>query len=457
MTVQGSTSGVAPMGGAARAYIVGVGVLAVGLCAMSWALFGPPRDVPGLVALLALTLLNRPGWPSEIDRGVGFNVASLIPVAAFLVLGPTAAGIVGALAHLASAWRVPVRALAFNSAMYSVMGSLAGFTYLAMGGHVLLADVHGAKDLFAHGLVPLFVAEIVLVLVNALILCGIMVLSRHEPFRALFVSLVSSTGMPYLVTGGIALLLGVLWGPVGLDWVSTALVVVPVLTARWAFARYSDEREAKERTVAALLGAVETKSPGSTGQGARVGRLAAWVAEELPLGPDDIEAVRVAGALHDLGLLAVPTALLDPDRPVLPDEAALLRAHPTSAVRMLAGVTAFEGSLPAIAHHHERLDGTGYPDGLAGDDIPLGARVVAVADAFQALMTPRRERPALAVGQALARIDTLSGTAYDPVVVAALARALDRHPEAGDAGPTLPAALASAIAHDEPAAAEVAS
>jgi HD-GYP domain-containing protein (c-di-GMP phosphodiesterase class II) len=131
--------------------------------------------------------------------------------------------------------------------------------------------------------------------------------------------------------------------------------------------------------------------------------------------------------LHDVGKVGVPTRILRRPRALTAADLESLTHHPALGVTLVRDIDFLHGSLDGIRHHHERWDGAGYPDGLTGEEIPLSSRVIAVADAFDALTTDRAERPGLAPAQALKQIEQRRGRQFDPHVVAALATALERH------------------------------
>jgi putative nucleotidyltransferase with HDIG domain len=271
------------------------------------------------------------------------------------------------------------------------------------------------------------------------------------PFRSQIVKLLSTTGLAYIGYGIIGFLLVVLWIPAKVGWFSAILVLAPLFVARWAFVQYGDELRAHERTLDALVSAVEAKDPPSTGHSARVAQLSEWIAESLSMGHTEVDDVRTAGMLHDLGKLALPSQIVRMPRQHSDDEQVRFAEHPQHAVQMLGSIDFLRGSLDGIAHHHERFDGHGYPAGLAGDEIPLAARIIAVADAFDALTTVQPHRAALTPAEAMAELERRAGTHVDPHVVAALSRALGRH----SWSPTVRTAdvLAAAgvsIDHDDP-------
>ncbi|MHB0866286.1 MAG: diguanylate cyclase [Thermoleophilia bacterium] len=149
-----------------------------------------------------------------------------------------------------------------------------------------------------------------------------------------------------------------------------------------------------------------------------VASLAADIAARLELPEDEIYRVRVAGLLHDIGFVSVPDEVVNKEEQLSPDEWEKIKSHPEVGTAILQHIASMEGFLPAIRHHHEHFDGEGYPDGLSRDGIPLGARIIAVADAYQAMVCDRPYRKALTREQAVDELQRSAGTQFDPAVVA---------------------------------------
>lgn len=174
--------------------------------------------------------------------------------------------------------------------------------------------------------------------------------------------------------------------------------------------------EAPEAVVATLANAVATTHPATASHSQRVARLAANLAAAMGLSPEDLEAVVTGALLHDVGKLGVPEEILQKQRPLSVDEWALLRRHAEAGEAICRPLAMATRLGPIIRHHHERWDGRGYPDGLAGDAIPVGARVVAVVDAFDAIVQDRPYRPARSAHEALAEIRAGCGSQFDPAI-----------------------------------------
>ena len=183
---------------------------------------------------------------------------------------------------------------------------------------------------------------------------------------------------------------------------------------------YEQLRRAASQSLVGLANALEAKDPYTHGHSGRVGAWARRTALALGLPPDVAEAAGQSGLLHDIGKIGVPEAVLRKPGPLDDDEWALMRRHPVIGAQIVAPFDFFAGSVLAIRHHHERLDGTGYPEGLAGAAIPIVARVVAVADVWDALTSARAYRGALRPAEALAHLMTAAGRTLDEDVVATL-------------------------------------
>jgi two-component system cell cycle response regulator len=154
--------------------------------------------------------------------------------------------------------------------------------------------------------------------------------------------------------------------------------------------------------------------------------LACELAAELDLTGAELEALRHAAALHDIGKMAIPESILEKRGPLSDTEWDLIRQHTIIGERILAAAPALESSSRLVRSSHERMDGTGYPDGLAATDIPLGSRIILVADAFDAMLSERSYGETLSETDALAELRRCAGTQFDPTVVAAFERVTAR-------------------------------
>lgn len=193
-------------------------------------------------------------------------------------------------------------------------------------------------------------------------------------------------------------------------------------------------RQDLRRVVRALTGALEAKDEYTEGHLRRVTEYAVEVGHRLGLSGRELERLRIASTLHDMGKIAIPEALLNKPGALTPEELAVMRRHPEIGARLLAEIDGLQDVAPLVLHHHERWDGRtdgeqpGYPAGLAGDEIYLGSRIIAVVDTFDAMTTDRPYRRALPIGRAKAELVSERGKQFDPAVVDVFLGLLDERP-----------------------------
>ncbi|WP_320780298.1 HD-GYP domain-containing protein [Streptomyces sp. CRN 30] len=410
--------------GWARAYIAGAVLAALGCLAAL-----PDDPVPwGAVGLLAVLyagceqITRCPFLGRRAPEGMGTFFPVLL-AGAFLLPPPAAAlvAVPGALiSRVERRPRGPRRL--WRAARLTVAVGAASRVHGALGGPEAVAG----PDL-PYALVPAVAAVLVFCTVLTLLDTGILALAERVPVRNLRSGGLFARQLAPVVAHGLGgLMMAVLWrGPHGPA--AALLVLLPMYVSCWVFAQAHRERAAHRATVRALVQAVDIKDGYTRGHSERVGRASGMIARELGLGDGRVELVRFAGILHDVGKLGVPTRLLRKEGPLTPEERRVVELHPEYGHEMVRGIGFLGEARSAILHHHERLDGSGYPCGLVGDRIPQPARIVAVADAFDAMTSTRSYRRARPVAAALEELRRCAGTQFDPVMVRALVRALDRH------------------------------
>ena len=174
------------------------------------------------------------------------------------------------------------------------------------------------------------------------------------------------------------------------------------------------------RTVTALGTLAEIKDPYIRGHQERTSEVAASVAEEMGLSSDRVRGTRLAGLLHDLGKAGISKRILNKPGKLTEEEFAEIKEHPPlGSMMIISEIEALQQVVPIVRHHHEHFDGRGYPDGLAGQDIPLEARILGVVDAFDAMTHERSYRKAMSREEALAELERGAGTQFDAAVVEA--------------------------------------
>jgi hypothetical protein len=373
--------------------------------------------VPGILVIVSESRSTqlRPGQLS-------WSASSAAMLASVVLVGPVGAALVGACTAFGLRRGPSPLQRAFNTSMYALSAYLAGRAFLALGGHVGVPH----ESSFPKIIGPFAGAALVHVAANHGLLSGILWLTR-SPDRIPSHTGVGLSGrllLSDLGYGAFGLLIAALWSVVGPF--APLLVLIPLFIARWAVAQFAEQQRAYEATVGALCQAVETKDFYTRGHSDRVSRGSVMIAHEIGMRGERVEAIRYAGMLHDVGKLGVPTKVLQKTGKLTEEEYAAIQLHPMRGLDIVREIGFLDEALAGIMHHHERIDGRGYPMGLAGDEIPEFARVLAVADAFDSMTSTRSYRGARPVHEAIAELRKWSGTQFDPAFVDAFVAALRR-------------------------------
>ncbi len=413
----------------------------------------PVTDTPDTRdALLALGILipvyvgaTSMRAPLSVPISLTANVPILL--ASYMVAGPYVAALVGTTDLIVVA-RKPWSRRLYNGAQFAIVGFVAGLAYQWAGG--LLSDQMAARTQFpAHILVAVGFSDAVAMLVNAVLIVGIMRFAEKVSALSVWRTVFAGSALPYLAYGLLGLLMAVLWAG---SPVAAVLVLIPVLVARWAYQQYAEQLNAYEATIRSLVKAVETKDAYTRGHSERVSRASVLIARHRGMTEDRVSLLRYAGILHDVGKLGVPTRVLQKTGPLTDREYALVQRHPGIGQELIREIAFLREAYEGILHHHERLDGRGYPDGLRAEQIPEFARIIAVADAFDSMTSTRSYRGARTVDEALVELNRHGGTQFDSEMVDALVSALEHRPWTHVAVPIEVAAddAGFVLDHDDP-------
>ncbi|MFI1280345.1 HD-GYP domain-containing protein [Streptomyces sp. NPDC020858] len=420
----------------ARGYILCAVLAALACIAPALTDSGTPWEAAALLAVLYLgcELVKICPLPAgRVPEGIG----SFFPVvlAAVFLLPPAAAALValpGGFAGTVVQRPARVRRV-WHGAQQSIAAWVAGRTFGLLHGPAALGGGRsggsgppGWVADFPYVLLPATAAAVAFCLVLTALDGGILAAAERRPAATAWRGQLTGSLAPHCVHGLAGLMMAVMWrSPYGLP--AALLVLLPMYISCWVFAQYHREHAAHQATIRALVQAVDIKDRYTRGHSERVGQASAMIARELGMAEDRMEVVRIAGILHDVGKLGVPTRLLRKDGPLTPEERRIIELHPEYGHEMVRGIGFLGEARSAILHHHERVDGSGYPYGLTGEQIPVLARVVAVADAFDAMTSTRSYSRARPVPTALAELERCAGAQFDPAMVRALTGAIGRH------------------------------
>ena len=421
--------------------VVSVGGIAAGAIGF---VAGPSTEIVGLLAVIALVAGGQ-ALALELDGG-SISVSAVGALAGAAIAGPKAA-LPLAVATAAVEWssrRAHIYQLLFNVGALS-FASLAAAAVFNLGG----SDGFEKLVTAAAGLV----AGGVYFVVNTGLLSGAMALEGHDSWRRLWNERFSWLLPHYVAFGAVAGAIALAYQAIGLY--GLAVFVLPLLLMRKTMAAYLGHaekstkklREAaetirsqnvsleqanrllKERSTAAmesLSATVDARDAYTAGHSRRVQQLALAIGGELGLSQAELDLLGQAALFHDIGKLAIPDVVLLKPAALSSDEWSLMQRHAEEGARIIDRLGFLDDAVPAIRHHHERWDGAGYPDGLAGEEIPLGARIIHVADALDSMLTNRIYRAARPAAEALEELRHGGGSQFCPRCVGALERLLER-------------------------------
>lgn len=376
-----------------------------------------PTDSSWVPAFLVLTALSvvLEFVAVELPHGGAVSVATMGHTAAILLVpAPFAALAVGSAVLVEElVHRRPPTRIAFNVSNYVLTISLASLVVGLIGDPRAIIVGHEHAPLAAMVVLVSFVYY----LVNDILTSAIMALATGRSL----VYLIRTNGRTTILADAAAGLVGVLFAVI---WVGeplwTMLLAIPGAVIAKAFQYIRQlERETRE-AVGYLAEVIDHRDTSTFHHSERVADYAVAIARELRLDEGLIELVEQAATVHDLGKIGVPDRILLKPGPLTAEERTAMWLHAEIGSRILGQFRLFGAGASIVRHHHEAFDGSGYPDGLAGQAIPMGARVVAVADALDAMTSDRPYRQALSLDEALARFRAGAGSQWDPVVVEAM-------------------------------------
>lgn len=352
-----------------------------------------------------LTPIMLPGSRAYI------TVSSALDYAAIVVFGPVMAAIIAATSSTFSSLvvsRQSIHKVLFNVCLFVITILGAGFVFELVGGQT----TSNVREL----VLPLAAAGITYFLIDTFGVSLVVGLFERASAWRVWQRTYLWTTLTHLV-GFVPLgaIIVVIFMHIGIPGVG--LFLVPLLLARYSFKLYTDMRQVHIDTVKALTSAIDASDPFTRGHSERVTSYSVEIAREMGLSERRVQILEYAGFLHDMGKIALQHDILLKPGALTDDEWKIMRSHPEIGARIVSGLHFLSGAKQVVLHHHERFDGEGYPDGLSGEEIPLEARIVKVADAFDAMMSDRPYRQSLTLTSALTELEDGRGTEFDPAVV----------------------------------------
>jgi HD-GYP domain len=306
----------------------------------------------------------------------------------------------------------------FNLACRNLSVGLGGvFYYLAGGfaGNIALPGV----------LLPSLLFVVMAMVVNVLVVMFYFVIEQQARIFPTVFQMFAGLAPSIVCTAPIGYFLAMLFQMRGGVWLSM-LFMLPLLLARYSFKLYLDSRKQQFNIVRTLAAALEAKDTYTQGHSQRVGYFAELIGQQMGFNYRQIELLRSAAVFHDIGKIGVPDAVLQKPGPLTPEERDIIRQHPEQGVRILKNLAGYDEIIPLVLHHHEFYDGRGYPGGTKGDEIPLGAYVLGVADAYDAIISDRPYRKGRTPQEAARILREESGRQFHPQVAVIAADMIEK-------------------------------
>ncbi len=409
------------------------GILTLGLIAF----VGPQLWIPSitwqfvvaaLVLIIAIALSDLLGVDLPMSRlRITVSVSSALCFSAALTFGPllgTVIALAGSLVEDVIDRREPIK-LAVNSINCALSTFLGGWVYVS------LADITLTPITTLQNFAATLLAAGAFGIVQSVLLS--VILSQAGGTSPWYILTASARG---LLVELLALpALGTLYPVLARENpLALVLMIIPLLGPYFAFRNYRQLHHETRATFELLADLLDRRDPYTSEHSQRVAHLVEMILKQFPDLPyEEFEAILSAARIHDLGKIATTDFVLSKPGRLTDEEFAVIKRHPVEGSEILRRLTPYRQIVQIVRHHHERWDGRGYPDGLAGEQIPFGSRVIAVADTYDAMTSDRAYRPAMTHEQAMAEIRRCAGAQFDPAVVVAFERAIAaevpaRHP-----------------------------
>jgi len=358
--------------------------------------------------------------PVDLPLGGAMSIGFPIDFVLILVYGPALAMLITALSGLIAEIierKISWYKIIFNTSQFALSAGVAGLVYQYSGG--IIGFQNFLKFIFPAALCALVYCFTNLILVT-------MAISLEQGSRIATVWRINfkENLSTYLAEAPLGFLMAIIYVEVGI--LGILLFFLPLLLAHRSFELYTKMRKMYLETIRALAAAIDAKDPYTKGHSERVAQMAVALARELDLPEREVDDLEYAALLHDIGKIGVDESILGKDDGLTDEEFEKIKTHTAVGAKIIKPVEFLKKTYKAVYHHHERFNGNGYPDGIKGEDIPLFARIIAVADAYDAMGSDRPYRKKLSKDKIMKELKDQSGKQFDPEVVKALISILER-------------------------------
>jgi len=358
--------------------------------------------------------------PVDLPTGGGISIGFPVDFVLILVYGPGLAIVVAVFSGLIAEIierKVSWYKILFNVSQFALSAGVAGLVYQYAGGII------GFQNFLEFAL-PAVLCALTYCLVNSILVTIVISFAQDSKISKVWRVNIKEMIPSYLAEAPLGFLMAIIYVQVGI--VGILLFFLPLLLARRSFELYTKMRKMYLETIRTLAAAIDAKDPYTKGHSERVAQMAVALARELNLPEREIGDLEYAALLHDIGKIGVDERILGKDDDLTEEEFKKIKEHTIMGAKIIEPVEFLKKSYKAIYHHHERFNGSGYPNGTKEEGIPLFARIIAVADAYDAMGSDRPYRKKLSKDKIMKELKDQSGKQFDPKIVKALISILER-------------------------------
>ena len=361
--------------------------------------------------------------PVDLPVSGAVSIGFPIDFVLILVYGPALAMLITALGALIGEIierKVSWYKIIFNASQFALSAGIAGIVYQELGG------VIGTTNLTSY-IIPALICALTYYFINSFLFMMVIHLAEGISIWAIWKTQLKGIIATYIALAPIGFIMAMVYIGTGI-W-GIILFFFPLILARRSFELYTKMRKVYLDTIRALAAAIDAKDPYTKGHSERVAEMSVALAQELNLSDRDTENIEYTALLHDIGKIGISDSILGKKGSLTSQEFDKIKEHTIMGANIIEPVDFLKNSYCAIYHHHEKYNGEGYPDGIKSEDIPILARIIAVADAYDAMGSDRPYRKKLNKDKILKELKDQSGKQFDPEVVKALISVLDRERE----------------------------
>ncbi|MEW9082371.1 HD-GYP domain-containing protein [Caldanaerobacter subterraneus] len=406
-------------------------VIALGLSFLIYSMLKISKDTIPNIILFGLFAALAESMPIYVTKEIAVSVGFAIDLMALLILGPYEAAIVATIGVLFQFGRYPDGKIRhvfnfpyyktlFNTSELALSVGIAGLVFQYLGGFP-------GTYIYPQHLFAAILAAVIYYILNAFIVAELVALLINKSLMYILTKDFKWTIPNFLFLAFLGIVMTEAFVRIG--YISFVLLFIPLFMVRYMFKLYIDLKQSYYDTINVLMKALDAKDKYTAGHSQSVERIAALLSRELGLSESHIERIRIAALLHDIGKIGVKEEVLNKPGKLTDEEMNLIREHPVKGYEILSEVPSLKDVALWVRYHHEWYNGSGYPDGLKGEEIPLEAQILSLADVFDALVSDRPYRDAFSQEEAYKIILDHEGTQFSPKLIDAFKKAFEKHRE----------------------------